>query len=247
MNVERLLVEALAEYDRVQPAPDLYRRVVRSLEEDRAHRARVRRWASTALVATAAPVVAVWQVSSTRGDVVVALEWAFGVIELVLVLGLVVALGPAIRRFGSILVAAVFPASDSTARAFLRLLDVAYYLVFTGYALLGVSVPPVTRTVPVTVALDAMAERVALLLLLMGVMHAVTIAALPVLGMLHASTVRRHRRTVAGAAAPPPHPEADAAERIVRRVVWVVACVVVGAVTIEVIGLVVAALVGIAG
>ena len=41
MNVEQRLVNALRSTDRVEPSPDLWSRVVHSIEEDQAHRRRV--------------------------------------------------------------------------------------------------------------------------------------------------------------------------------------------------------------
>ena len=42
MSLERLLTETLHEADAYEPSPDLFARVERSLEEDAAHRRRVR-------------------------------------------------------------------------------------------------------------------------------------------------------------------------------------------------------------
>lgn len=106
-DVEQRLADAFAHADRLEPSPDLWSRVVHSIEEDRLHRKRLPRTAITAGAVLAAPVV--------------------------------VALGPAVRRFGRGYASDLFTTSRSTARAMLRLLDLAYFLIFGGYILLTVN------------------------------------------------------------------------------------------------------------
>ncbi len=66
-------------------------------------------------------------------------------------------------------------------------------------------------------------ERIGGLLLAMGILHAITIAALPVIGLVFASNWRRAVRAELGPDAPPPDPQAERADRIVRIIVWAVA------------------------
>ncbi len=152
----------------------------------------------------------------------VAPAWGIRAIESAILIGLTVALGPAIRRFGVLFVEDVFPSSPDTGARFLRLIDVAYYLVFVGYVLSGIVLRNAGQELPITSLLRTLLDRVGGLLLLMGLLHAATIAVLPLIGLLHASTVRRHRRVALGAAAPPPSPRAEQAERLVRLIVWLV-------------------------
>jgi hypothetical protein len=226
--VEARLVDALAQYDRVEPSVDLFQRIDRSLAEDRAHRQRVLRWtlgSAAGLVATSLAIVSISFVSPSGR--LIAPAWGVRVIELAILGALTVALGPAIRRFGSIYVAGVFRLSPETGSRFLALIDVAYYLVFSGYAVAGVVLRSAGRNLPLASLLQTTAYRIGGLLLLMGLLHAVTIAVLPVIGLLHASIVRRHRRTGMGSNAPPPSPRAEQAERVVRIMLWAAITLVV--------------------
>lgn len=220
MNVEERLVDALAEYDRVEPAPDLFARVRRSLAAERAHRTRVARWSAGTASGLAAVVALVAVLARSDADGVAVVPPApMAGLEVALLTTLVVLLGPAIRRFGSILVDAVFRTEPATAPVFLRLVDTAYYLVFAGYVLVDVPLPLGPGTESLAVAVDRLLDRVAGLLLLMGVLHTVTILVLPVIGLLHTAAVRRHRRALAGAGAPHASPAADRADRVARVIV----------------------------
>lgn len=229
MNAEERLAEALAEFDRVEPSPDLFARLQLSLAEDIAHRRRVRRWTIAAMVGTAATaigIVVASSVSPVNGRVVASVT-AIRAIEVAVLAGLIIVLGPAIRRFGAILVADTFRSSPETGRRLLGLLDVAYYLVFSGYVLAGTALRHLGREMSLSLLLRTLLDRVAGLLLLMGILHAVTVAVLPVVGLLNASIVRRHRRALMGGAAPPPSPRAEQAERVVRLVMWLVVALLV--------------------
>ncbi len=228
MTLERRLTEALAAFDRVEPSPDLFARVERSLAEDLAHRRRVRLWALVTAGSLGAAVAAVVLMASVSPvGRVTAPAWGIRAIELAILIGLTVALGPAIRRFGALFVDDVFRSSPDTGARFLKLIDVAYYLVFLGYALSGIVLQNAGRDLSIALLLRTLLDRVGGLLLLMGLLHAATIAMLPLIGLLHASTVRRHRRAALGAAAPPPSPRAEQAERVVRIMLWLLIAAIV--------------------
>lgn len=222
MSIEDRLREALAEVDRIDPRPDLLRRVERGLAIDHAHRRRVRGWALAGAASLALAGVIVAAASSRTvfglGVTPVAIVRA---VEAAVLLVLVVALGPTLRRFGTILLADVFRLSPTTGQRFLDVLDVAYYLTFVGYTITGLGFQGLGRTLATTAVLRVSLDRIAGLLLLMGLLHAATIALLPLLGALHASTMRRHRRRERGRAAPPPSPVAERAERLIRRALWI--------------------------
>jgi hypothetical protein len=245
VTVERRLSEALSAFDRVEPSPDLFARVERSLAEDLAHRRRIRRWALAAAGSLAVAATAVAGLSSVSSEGrVVAPAWGIRAVEFAVLIGLTVVLGPAIRRFGSLFVEDVFRLSPDTGTRFLKLIDVAYYLVFLGYALAGVVLQSAGRELLLASLLGTLFDRVGGLLLMMGLLHATTIAVLPVIGLLHASIVRRHRRAALGASAPPPSARAQQAERVVRLMLWLVVAAVVVQVLVG-IGVVVG--IGIAG
>ena len=141
-------------------------------------------------------------------------------VETMVLVGVVLAFGPLIRRFGSVFVDDVFGGvSAGVGRAFLRLLDVAYYLVFAGYVIVTVPVADLGRQYALRTLLETTSDRFGGLLLLMGITHAATITALPLIGLIHASTVREQRRA-AGESTVPSTSEAAFAERVVRIVLW---------------------------
>ena len=110
-----------------------------------------------------------------------------------------------------------------TGHRFLDLLDVAYYLAFAGVVLTSVRLRTLGSTVPVPVLAAEAADRLGLLTLTMGMLHATTVFGLPVLGLLGASS--RHRLRHGGAL--PIVAEARFAERLVRDLIYAVFAVVV--------------------
>ncbi len=187
MNIEQRLLQAFEEADRVEPSDDLWLRVVHSIDEDRAHRRRVVR-TMVALVAGVAALVGALVLSVEEGDFGRHVPWQrLEVIEVVALVGLVAVLGPAIRRFGRNFATDLLPSTPATAPALLRLLDIAYWLVATGYMLVtarfGASSPDLLA--------DQLAEsavRIAGMLLALGVLHGVTLIVLPVMALVHNST-----------------------------------------------------------
>ena len=194
MSVEQLLRETLHRADTYEVSPDLFARVQRSIEEDRAHRRRVRTavaWSLAGVLSVAAYLVALAEVADGR---VTWPWWSLELLTAAILVTLILVLGPLIRRFGGIFASSVFTAHPSTARHFLRVLDVAYYLVFTAFVLLEIQVVPREEWLgPAGTAahLQWLTERVGVMLLLMGVLHAVTIALLPVLGVVFSSIWRQ--------------------------------------------------------
>ena len=190
MNVEQRLVDALRSVDRVEPSADLWSRVVHSIEEDRAHRRRVvESFASIVLTATglaALGVMNVVEVPSGR-------QMRLGVMELIETIALVLlvaVLGPAIRRFGRGYAHDLWRSTPDTPTALVRLLDVAYLLVFGGYILLTANFDFEPSTIGVAQQLEDLGWRVGGLLLTMGLLHAVTIMSLPAVALIANSTRR---------------------------------------------------------
>lgn len=188
MKVEERLANALRVADQVEPSPDLWSRVLHSIEEDRAHRHRVV-VSTIAAIATLAGLLLVGVLGLTDDP--------FGrqvrlplmeLIETVALVALVLVLGPAIRRFGRGYASDLWPATPATATALLRLLDVAYLLVFGGFILLTVELDFGPSGVLVAEQVQAAGERLGGLLLVMGLLHAVTIMVLPVVALVSNST-----------------------------------------------------------
>lgn len=192
MNMEQRLIEVFQTSHRLEPTPDLFSRVVHSIEEDRRHRRRVVRTVAV-LLAAFGSVVAVAALSLEEGrygrfvhrPIMEALE------ALVLVTILVV-LGPAIRKFGRGYAHDLWPRGAVTPDAILRLLDLAYYLVGAGYVLLSTEFEftdgLLDNRLPEQIA-DA-AFRIGGLILALGLLHAATLFLMPVVALIDNSTRR---------------------------------------------------------
>jgi len=194
MTFEQLVGDALHAADDYQPSPDLFAKVRLSIDEDAAHRARVRRtalWAFAGLIAVLAYLVVTVEVAG--GTV----SMSFRSLELLVTGLMIVALivvGPAIRRFGKTYESDVFSASPETGRDVLRLLDFSYYLIFTAYILMSLEFGPsadLGSDLAGWVRLEAL--RLGGLFMLMGVLHIVLLLALPIVGLVFAANQRRAR------------------------------------------------------
>jgi hypothetical protein len=203
MNVEQRLVDALRTADQVEPSPDLWTRIVHSIEEDQAHRRRVI-ISTAAAIGTLGALFFVGLLGLTDGPLgrFVRLP-VMELIETIALVALVAVLGPAIRRFGRGYAVDLWPVTPATATALLRLLDVAYVLVFGGFILMTVDfdIDAAASSVPALDCVRAAVEchtvqaqiedaliRVGGLVLIMGLLHAVTIMALPVVALVSNST-----------------------------------------------------------
>lgn len=202
MNIEQRLADAFRVADRVEPSADLWARVVHSIEEDRSHRRRVRATAAVT-AATVGVLVVVGALGSIDGPLGRFVRPpVMEALETTLLVVLVVVLGPAIRRFGRGYADDLWPATTSTSRAIVRLLDIAYLLVFAGFILLTAEfertgvVPPerlgcftpdvVCRSLGAQ--LESAAQRTGGLLLTMGLLHAATLSVLPVIALVSNAT-----------------------------------------------------------
>lgn len=219
MTLEQRLVDALHSADGFDPSLDLFARVERSIDEDR--RFRRRRLYATMLVLLGTAIVGSSLGLSVRvgfaGRLMIdAVNIAIA--HLALSAGIIVALAPAIRRFGRAFLDDVFHLSPETGTRLTLMLDIAYYTAFTGLILIDADSWELGRVVPLAPALESLATRLGALLLVMGVLHAVNIAFLPILGLVHNSIVRRHQREIAGAAAPPESTRARGADGSARAI-----------------------------
>lgn len=227
MTIEQLLAEALHGADDYLPSADLFAKVQRSIEEDAAHRRRVRRtllWVGGGLAAVVVWVAAFLDV----GDGTATMPWwtLEGLTAAILIV-LVLVLGPAIRRFGTDLTLNVFRSNRATSQRFLALIDIAYYLIFAAFVLMTTSFSAQTAWGGRLAAqLEHELHRVGGLLLVMGILHAINIAVLPVMGLVFASNWRRAARWSLGAFAPDPDPRADRADRVATIIVWLAASVI---------------------
>jgi hypothetical protein len=194
MTVEERLRDALHRADGYAPSPDLFARVQRSIEEDQAHRRRM--WKITFGIGAVVAAALVWVLLfiEVRAGQVSMPWWSLEILTNAVMVALVVALGPLIRRFGRTYAADVFRTHSTTGDRFLGLLDVAYYLVFTAYIVLWLFFEPSMEWLgPAGFShqLDDSLARVGGLFLLMGLLHGVMIFVMPFIGLVFAST--RHR------------------------------------------------------
>ena len=85
----------------------------------------------------------------------------------------------------------MFRANPRTGKSYLVLTDVAYYLIFTSFVLFTVTfVEPVAWRLSTGAQLKDEVARVGGILLIMGILHAANVVALPVIGRLLSSNKR---------------------------------------------------------
>ena len=188
--LERRLVAAFADARAsVEPNPDLFARVARSLDEARARRRFRVELAPRVLgflVCNAALALALADYDNGRFTMP---WWVIELITNIVLIAIAVALGPFIKRFGRSYAADVFRANPRTGKSYLVLTDVAYYLIFTSFVLFTVTFVEPSDWVDSTGAqLKHEVARVGGILLIMGVLHAANVVALPIIGGLLAGS-----------------------------------------------------------
>lgn len=185
-DVERRLVAAFdAARAEVVEHPDLFARVQRSIEEA-ARRARFRRRLAAGIgafiIANAALALAL---SDFRKGRLIMPWWVIELVTNIVLVALAVALGPFIKRFGRAYAADVFRDNPRTGKSYLVLTDVAYYLIFAAFVLFTVRfVEAEDWQVSRGELFQHELARVGGILLIMGVLHAANVVALPIIGQL---------------------------------------------------------------
>ena len=117
--------------------------------------------------------------------------WVIELITNIVLIALAVGLGPFIKRFGRSYAADVFRANPRTGKSYLVLTDVAYYLIFTSFVLFTVTFVEPGRWERSTGAqLKAEVARIGGILLIMGILHAANVIALPIIGGLLSNNKR---------------------------------------------------------
>jgi hypothetical protein len=223
MTVEERLTAAFRAADQYQPSSDLFAKVTRSIEEDASHRRRVRRLVID-LIGILGLIAVYLFVTIDRVDG--AFQMPFWTLELLvtgIMVGLVLVLGPTIRRFGTAFESDIFRSNPATGLRFLSLMDVAYYLIFGAYTFITLQyAPPADAPGAEDLVgwLGFETFRVGGLLMLMGLLHAVTLLVLPVVGLVFSANMRRARREHLGEAAPPANPHNHQLDRWITIVVW---------------------------
>jgi len=170
------------------PSPDLFDRVVDSIDADR----RRRRTALTVTVAGGAVVILITVAVlalTPRSNGALAMPWWILELGTTLVLvAIAVWLGPFIKRFGRAYAADVFHDNPLTGKSYIVLTDIVYYLIFAAFILMTASFAPVWGnqfTGLVTAEqVQASVLRIGAILLIIGLLHGVNIVLMPVLGRL---------------------------------------------------------------
>lgn len=181
--VEDQLHQVFRDVDGWGAAPDLWERLEASLAADAVRRGRRRLVAlGLAVVAAGLGVVAVGE--SVVGGV--SFDWrVLEVVETLLMLAVVVGLRPLLDEVGRDFLLDVFHGAERTAAGFAGLLDLAWNLVFVGMVTMTIAwAPPTPVDAPVAEQVGHVAQRMAGLLLAMGVLHGTTFLALPFVGVV---------------------------------------------------------------
>ena len=197
--LEQRLLSALHAADAVEPSSDRWSRVLHSIDEDQRHRRRVisviAGSLTVMLLAVAAVLISLEQHPRLSSLGYRVGWWQLELVETAVLVTLIAGMAPAIRRFGRGYADDLFPPGETTGDRLIALLDVAYLLIFTGYVLASAQF---TKTDDYIVwdlgeQLASSLARIAGLLLLMGLLHAATFMALPLLALV-ANTTRTGRR-----------------------------------------------------
>ena len=189
-DVEQRLIDAFsAARQSAGSNPDLFARVQRSVQEDQERR----RWRWHVTGWCAGFLGGLGAVAATLGDFnegsFTMQWWLIELLTDIVLVAIAILLGPFIKRFGRAYAADVFHANPRTGKSYLILTDVAYYLIFSAFILFTVSFKDNwagdrADQFKVEVA------RVGGILLIMGILHAANVVALPVIGQMLSANSR---------------------------------------------------------
>jgi len=173
------------------PSPDLFERVLDSIDADRRRRRTGLLVAAGATALVALTTVAVLTLTPRSPNGALAMPWWILEVAVTLVLvAMAVWLGPFIKRFGRAYAADVFHDNPLTGKSYIVLTDIVYYLIFAAYILFGVHFAPQSdwnNDVSGLVTAEQLAfsaARIGGILLIIGILHGINIVLMPVLGRL---------------------------------------------------------------
>jgi type III secretory pathway component EscS len=204
-GVESRVREALAEGSAlVHESPDLFGRVLLSIDDDRFRMQQRRRGALIVGAVAGAFLAVLAAVTDVREGDVLMDWWILELITTVFLVALALWLGPFIKRFGKAYAADVFRANPRTGKSFIVLTDFAYYLIFLSYILFTITfeLPSNWDTVVNGAQLKSEVSRVAGIILIIGLLHGFNLLALPVIGRVF--TLNRQLDEQVGPARPYP-------------------------------------------
>ncbi len=135
--------DALHDDGRLGRPPDLFSRVVDSIDADRLRRRR-RRTVVAALGRRRGPVTVVVLTLTPRNakGVLTMPWWVLELATTAVLVAIALWLGPFIKRFGRAYAADVFHDNPLTGKSYIVLTDVVYYLIFAAYILFTVHFEP---------------------------------------------------------------------------------------------------------
>ena len=205
-DIEQRLVAAFTDArTSVTENPDLFARVTRSLDDQQARRRyrwRLAGWIVGFVAANASLALALSDFDNRRFAMP---WWVIELITNIVLVAVAIGLGPFIKRFGRSYAADVFRANPRTGKSYLVLTDVAYYLIFAAFVMFTVTfVEPSGWRRSAGEQLQHELARIGGILLIMGVLHAANVVALPIIGRLLSSNRRLDEQRVEPAAGVPP-------------------------------------------
>jgi hypothetical protein len=186
-TLEQRLHEALlAGAAPVEPAPDLFGRVMMSVADDRRRRRLIWRGAAAVMSLLGSMLSAAVGLSEFREGRWLMPWWVLELVMTLVLIGLALWLGPFIKRFGRAYAADVFRSNPRTGKSFIVLADIVYYLIFTAYIMFVVRFEPEEGWAATVTAdqLTATVARIGGILLIIGVLHGLNIVMMPFLGQL---------------------------------------------------------------
>ena len=172
------------------PSPDLFERVVDSIDADRRRRRTRLLAASCATALVGITTIAVLTLTPRPNGALAMPWWILEVAVTLVLVAMAVWLGPFIKRFGRAYAADVFHDNPLTGKSYIVLTDIVYYLIFAAYILFGVHFAPQSdwnNDVSGLVTAEQLAfsaARIGGILLIIGILHGINIVLMPVLGRL---------------------------------------------------------------
>ena len=171
------------------PSPDLFERVLDSIEADRRRRRTGLLVVTTAVALVTLATVAVLALTPRSTNGALAMPWWILEVGTTLVLvAIAVWLGPFIKRFGRAYAADVFHDNPLTGKSYIVLTDIVYYLIFAAFILMTANFAPIWNNeftgLVTPEQVQASVLRIGAILLVIGILHGVNIVLMPVLGRL---------------------------------------------------------------
>jgi hypothetical protein len=172
------------------PSPDLFDRVVDSIDADRRRRRTGIRIAAAAVAVVALATTAVLALTPRPNGVLEMPWWILEVGTTLVLIAIAVWLGPFIKRFGRAYAADVFHDNPLTGKSYIVLTDIVYYLIFAAFILITANFGPIPEWdnevsgLVTAEQVQGSAVRIGGILLIIGVLHGLNIVLMPVLGQL---------------------------------------------------------------